>query len=597
IDKELVFKDRVRKFDFSLIKAGKDYNEKLFNGQIDILSFDHKAYKTTYGIQNLTVLALSIIALFILFALKKKIILFFKYFFKDFYLQTKYALNILFQNIKLLPSWQFYICAAVVFLYALPIILADVPFSDDYGRIIGGWAWNHDSRFLTEIIYKIISFNLNMVNVAPLSLIVGMSFLLISSYMLFWKWAGKHSAAVSLSTLSLILSPIILFTLISYQIDAVGIAFSFVFALGIFLIPDSSNVKFKFFSAFILTFCVMLTHQSSIAVVAILMFTEFIIVINKQNDDYKKALNLFLIRAASSVSSLFVWYITVGRFSRYDTILNESAFIFAIIERTKTFAQHFVLSYFYGRTVLFIFCILFACFVFICFKIVLKLLREKLILNKISAILVAFIPFALLFLGIIGANITTNFKLYIGNTMFLSFSPFIACMAFITIDYYRGYMKKIIVLLSIAPLLYSFSLSYAYAKYLTYSYETNQIIVSSLLSNIQTDKQIVILSKTTNKDTQRTRQILKAFPIINRLKGLLNLEQTQNPFHLEVKLNFFGLNCAAYDSSKQDHISLLNDAKNNYDKIQLISRHYYYNLWQYKNLYIIDFAKDEKLSL
>ncbi|MDR1941130.1 MAG: hypothetical protein LBQ47_02265, partial [Endomicrobium sp.] len=30
IVKELVFKDRVRKFDFSLIKAGKDYNEKLF---------------------------------------------------------------------------------------------------------------------------------------------------------------------------------------------------------------------------------------------------------------------------------------------------------------------------------------------------------------------------------------------------------------------------------------------------------------------------------------------------------------------------------------------------------------------------------------
>ncbi|MDR1941132.1 MAG: glucosyltransferase domain-containing protein [Endomicrobium sp.] len=598
IDKELVFKDRVRKFDFSLIKAGKDYNEKLFNGHIDILSFDHKAHKTTYGMQNLTVFLLSVIALFIfieLFDLKKKIILFLK----DIYLQTKYASNILMQNLKFLSVSQFYMCAAVVFLYALPMILADIPFSDDYSRITGGGFWNNDSRFLTGIIYKIISFNLSMVNVAPLSLIVGMSFLLISSYMLFCKWAGKNSAAVSLSALSLILSPIILFTLMSYQLDAVGIAFSFVFALGIFLIPDSSNVKFKFFSAFILTFCVMLTHQSSIAVVAILMFTEFIIVINRQNNDYKKALTLFLMRAASSVSSLFVWYIIVGRSSRFGggAIINENNALFAVFIRIKTFVNYFFSSRLYGTFCLIVFTFIFLFFIFMCSKSAFRLLRVKSLTNIVSAFIIFCAPPALLFLGIVGANITTSFSEYIGLTMLMSFSAFISCMVFMVLHFYGGIIKKVLICAAVIPLLYSFSLSYAYAKFLKYSYETNQVIVSSLLPYMNAGEKAVVFSKTAKELPARIKNILEAFPAIYMVSEITNIQQVRNYFHLAIILKFFGSNAKAYDKDNAYNRAMAADVKNNISQLRLVCAHYYYNLWQYKNMYIIDFTKDKKLSL
>jgi hypothetical protein len=599
IDDKPAFKNKIgKKFDFSLIKAGGNYSGAVFDGKIEDFKLVYRAYKTSYEVQNFTAFILCLPALFFLIALfgvSGKIILLLK----EIYFQTGLFFGAIISNVKTLSgSRTFYIFAAVVFLYVLPRIIADVPFHDDYFRITGGGFWDNDSRFLTGIIYRIISFNLFMVNIAPLSLIIGMIFLAASAYMLFKKWSGNDSPAALLSAFSLILSPIILFTVMSYQLDAVGMSFSFVFAAAVFLIPNSASLKFKVFVVFTAAFCIMLTHQSSIAVLAVFIFADFIILACGQNVALKESLNLFLIRIAGSVSSLAVWYISVGRSSRFggSAIINESNILSAVFERVKLFTDYFFSSQPYGNFCTIIFAAIFLFFTFICFKTSRKIFCIKSPAGFLSSIITACSPAVLLFLGVVGANITTNFTQYISPTMLMSFSPFIACTVFIAVNFSGGIIKKALIALSALPLLYGFSLSYAYAKYLNYSYETNRIIVSSLLSDIDAGDKTIVVSNTTKDLPARIKKISDAFPAIHMVDGVVNIQRMHN-IHLIAVLKFFGLDVKRHGESNAYRQAALAEAKKNVSQAQLVSAQYYYNLWRYKNLYVIDFTKSDSFNL
>ncbi len=63
-------------------------------------------------------------------------------------------------------------------LFTLPLIIANVPYMDDYTRLDNGYGyWEIEGRPLTTFLFKILNFNFTTIyNIAPLPLLVGTLF-------------------------------------------------------------------------------------------------------------------------------------------------------------------------------------------------------------------------------------------------------------------------------------------------------------------------------------------------------------------------------------------------------------------------------------
>ncbi|EIK4885979.1 glucosyltransferase domain-containing protein, partial [Salmonella enterica] len=109
-------------------------------------------------------------------------------------------------------------------LYVFPIVLANVYYVDDMGRLSLGYGWDGDGRILSNVLTEALSFGNGIISIFPYSTLLSSVILVISgiivSDMLFENKYLKY-----ISSLFILTSPFMLENL-SYRYDSILMAVS-----------------------------------------------------------------------------------------------------------------------------------------------------------------------------------------------------------------------------------------------------------------------------------------------------------------------------------------------------------------------------------
>ena len=148
-------------------------------------------------------------------------------------------------------------------VYVLPLLIANVYYSDDHSRILYGHGWNHDARFVNNWITKITSFSNYAFSLYPYSLIMSALILGFAGYLLCEMWGVEKGKKIKWASLLILISPFYLSNL-PYRYDTLFMSLS----IFLMIIPFIFFNKKKYFIT-ISSVCVFLTlglFQPSISI-------------------------------------------------------------------------------------------------------------------------------------------------------------------------------------------------------------------------------------------------------------------------------------------------------------------------------------------
>ncbi|MDR1194883.1 MAG: glucosyltransferase domain-containing protein, partial [Endomicrobium sp.] len=588
---EIVHKKLDRKIKFSSIKAGANTkNERVFDGKIENFNLKYISYEKSYFWQNISTFLLCIMFIFSIGAL-------YKINHKSINREVIYGIEVLDKNEVYLEKIKAYlsqnlfsigfaVCCIMVFFYILPIVLANVPFFDDYVRTLEQYYWDQDSRFLSSFLYKLFSLKTKLADFAPWGLITGSFILCLSAYLFSQKYNSQNTFTSVIAVIYLFSSPFLLQPL-SYQLDVLPMLFSVIFCFWVFFVPNK-NILAVVISTFIFTFCCLLTYQASVVIIPILALVEMIMLV-KNNDNPKMALKLLFTRFCSFSSSMAVWYFTIyknSRYLKYDVLRSSDIFIF---ERAKEIIDTISGWHVYNNFSWIILGILFIALCIITTIFCRKYIYGKDKFYRICGIIIVLSPFIILFIGVLGINIIQDHS--INPRLFFSFSVFLFSLIFLLLNFYNKILRFILILLSSIPLVYSFGLSYTYGNALHYNYEINTLIASSLM-DIITDDNIGILTIKGNIDEpKKLKNVFKTYPYIEVL--LISERFKEKRGSSTTKLQYYGLKIKRSNVLNEQEKLKENEALEHINEAELVSKHYYYNLLLYKDAYILDFDKTD----
>ncbi|MDR2426859.1 MAG: glucosyltransferase domain-containing protein [Endomicrobium sp.] len=574
------------KIEFSEIKSGTNIkNERIFDGRIDNFNLKYIFYEKSYFWQNVSTILLSMVFIALIFGLCSL-----HYESLSKIIEGKNTKStVYFENIKAYFSDNlfdrgFVICCIMVFLYILPIIIANVPYMDDYARTVVPHYWNGDSRFLSGILYKMFSVNGKLAVFAPWGLIISSFILCASAYLLAKKFNSQNNLVSIFAVIYLFSSPFLLQPL-SFQFDVLPMLFSLIFCLWIFLTPNKS-ILLVIISTFIFTFCCLLTYQTSIGAIFILIFTEIIIIIkNKENP--KTALKLFLTRICSFISAVTLWYFTIYNSSRFvnKDIVHSSNLFISLFGRIKDIGNSLSKWKPYNDFTLIILCLLFIAFCIAVIVFAVNTFSKKTLLlrsweSRICKVILVVSPFIILFTALFGVNAVQTFTM--DPRHFFPFAIFLFVIIFFVLTFYNGILRYIFIFLSIIPLFYSFGLSYSYSNALSYLEKYNRLIANSLMDVVHDDREIFIIFNGPIKYQKKIDNIGKAYPLIYTLCGRWMCGGGTGV------LPYYGFNINVKLDKRET-----NKVLEHINEAELVAKHYYYNLLRYKDVYIVDFDKTD----
>lgn len=247
------------------------------------------------------------------------------------------------------------ILTVISLLYVLPIMLANVYFTDDMARIITGHTWNHDGRFFASYLSHLLSFNDKYItSLYPFSILVASLIMVITGYIVSNLLGLNNPSNITtyLIALSLLISPFYLENL-AYRYDSLYMALSVFFA--IFPLIFWKKKHFILISITSIFITLGLYQTSAMLFIAIMLCMEIQSLITKDKIHWKFVLinciafvitfllykvftNLFYpnIGRASflplTMDSAKVIYNRVHDYKRlFSTLLIQSKYIYAIL--------------------------------------------------------------------------------------------------------------------------------------------------------------------------------------------------------------------------------------------------------------------------
>ncbi|HHN8306298.1 TPA: glucosyltransferase domain-containing protein [Morganella morganii] len=184
-------------------------------------------------------------------------------------------MNILSYTDKELSEKNFYLsCLLVFFIYTFPLIISDIYYLDDLGRAIDGHGWDHDARYLTNIIYSALTFGGLVINISPYPLIISLLFFSLSSVYLTRIFSIKRSIVSVLFCSLLMTSPFYIENL-SYKFDSLSMSISIFLCVYAIYLTSICNIKSLLLSAIILS-AVMFLYEPSLGIFITLSISLFI---------------------------------------------------------------------------------------------------------------------------------------------------------------------------------------------------------------------------------------------------------------------------------------------------------------------------------
>ncbi|MBK5721351.1 glucosyltransferase domain-containing protein [Dysgonomonas sp. Marseille-P4677] len=129
-------------------------------------------------------------------------------------------------------------------LYVLPIILANIYYIDDMGRIMHGYSWTTaDGRIITSFIMRLLSLSPYIViNLYPYYTIVSAIILGITGYLLCYLLGLEKTKSIKLTSLFLIINPFYLSNLV-FKYDCLPMSLSIcILVIPFFFVNRSSSL-------------------------------------------------------------------------------------------------------------------------------------------------------------------------------------------------------------------------------------------------------------------------------------------------------------------------------------------------------------------
>ncbi|WP_353894621.1 glucosyltransferase domain-containing protein [Photorhabdus laumondii] len=121
---------------------------------------------------------------------------------------------------------------------------------DDLGRVIYGTMWDHDSRYLSNIVYYILTFGNKTLNISPYPQILSIIVFSFSS-LIITKAFKLNTDIISALACSLLLTSPFYIENVSYKFDSLTMALSIFFVYIQYIFHHQLIIKKYYFNFFI----------------------------------------------------------------------------------------------------------------------------------------------------------------------------------------------------------------------------------------------------------------------------------------------------------------------------------------------------------
>lgn len=415
------------------------------------------------------------------------------------------------------------VCGVLSFLYVLPIILANIYYTDDMGRIISGYGWDHDGRFIASILSNIFSFNSTITSIYPYSIIFSGLIVffagLVIVYVFFESDFRYHS---NLLPLILLISPFFLENL-AYRYDSLYMSLSILFAVLPLLLW---NKKEFFFISIGSLFLVFGLYQTSAMLyiacvlclqIKILLQTEGRLVV--KNITY--ALISFLVAFFLYKKALDLLAYNISR-SEFLPLSKESVQV--VYQRLKDYREVFK-TLFIDSNYIYAVMPLAACSVigFVASVIAMPSVKEKLYKGMIILLLIGGV-----FLSFLLPNIILKTMWLTARTMIIFPTLLVLCVIFVNnLLYYHSTSKIIRYFITVSYIVlfgYSFMLSSVFGSILKSNDEYQKFLANNITMSILAEQEklneneqlgLIIVGKGPQAPTSKS--LYKEYPIMNIL--------------------------------------------------------------------------------
>ncbi|EJC8343495.1 glucosyltransferase domain-containing protein, partial [Salmonella enterica subsp. enterica serovar Worthington] len=224
-------------------------------------------------------------------------------------------------------------------LYVFPIVLANVYYVDDMGRLSLGYGWDGDGRILSNVLTEALSFGNGIISIFPYSTLLSSVILVISgiivSDMLF-----ENKYLKSISSLFILTSPFMLENL-SYRYDSILMAVSVLCAVVPFIFR--SHYKLFFATSFfclLISFCLYQTSTMAYFSVALCLLIKQCLN-NEKAFDFRLCLNSLLCFFVSYiVYSLLISFLAVNM-QRSGFITFDADGFDIILSRLRSYESYY----------------------------------------------------------------------------------------------------------------------------------------------------------------------------------------------------------------------------------------------------------------
>lgn len=406
--------------------------------------------------------------------------------------------------------------AYVIFIFILPIILANQFYVDDIGRATVGYTkWGVDGRPVADIVMSVLNLSSRMVDLAPLPIILAAVLLAISfaCYRKRFLDGGKWSFIVPLAFMA---NPAII-SMFSYRFDVLTFSFSIASAFALFAIKCKKLVhEFIIGTAFVVI--VLGTYQAVINVVAILLICEVIVNMARFTDPQlilkRVALRIMQVLVGGVIYVKFILPITFsGHYSsNHPRISND---ILGALKNNSLKYYDFASTNFYrviGGELLLLSAL--ACIIMTAFLSYKYVKCKGLNWEVFNVITGAILATAIAMPMTMGALLVLANPLG-GVHLYMSVGVFYVLMS--TLLYYCFKEHRYVTSITLIPVLYSMILMYAYGNALKAQERINKVVLSEIMQSIRdagSDNVSIVFTGTAPR-SEAVKNAALNFPLIN----------------------------------------------------------------------------------
>lgn len=464
------------------------------------------------------------------------------------------------------------ITLAISFFYILPLLIANVYYSDDHSRILYGHGWSHDGRFVNNWITQITSFSNYTFSLYPYSLILSALILGVAGYVLCKLWNIEKDRKIKWSSLLLLISPFYLANL-PYRYDALFMSLS----VFLMIIPFNffNNKKYFVVLSIICFFLTLGLFQPSISI----YFSVGLIYL--YNYFEKGELKNFCMNLLFIITTFIIGYVlyhltktllNLGvNDNRMQIIFFESNFKDLLIEKLLTFYEVckllFNTNYYYILVVFFL--------VLPVVSIIQLYIEEKSLFYIIRALVGRVILIVVSALLILGPNLFIKAD-YLPLRALPGLGVFMLTLIYFS-GKFSGYFFKIFRTLIILNTIFCFNLMAQTSNALQFQKEYQEMFVYDINAVVRTYNIKKLMLKGDISYARKSYKILEQFPFI---KTVVLKEIGQNAWFSKDVISFSGL---------QEIIEFI-PFNEKVVSSELVFKSYVYNLYKLEeDFYMVEF--------